>query len=163
MTNIQRSWRKVLAITASSVLVFGVLAYALMFSFQFMRTSGNAMEPALRDEQRVIVNKLVYRLRDPRAGEVVMLQYPLDPNRLFVNRVLAREGDPVGIVGGTVYINGKPLTDEYVSPAFRSQDSWGPQVVPAGYYFVLGDRRNGSSDSRHWGFVPRRYIVGKIV
>jgi signal peptidase I len=111
----------------------------------------------------VIVNKLVYWLRDPRSGDVVMMYSPLDPNKSFVQRVIARQGDTVRIIAGRVYIDDKPLSDDYVAAEFRGHDDCGPVVVPVGYYFVLGDHRNSSSDSRHWGFVPRRYIIGKIV
>ena len=163
MANTQRSWYRVLVITASSILLLGVLTYAFMFSFQLVRTTGNAMEPAVGDEQRLIVDKLTYRFRDPRSGEVVMLYYPIDPNVVLVKRVIGRPGDTIRMIAGTVYVNGKPVSDDVVPPEFRSRDDWGPEVVPTGYYFVLGDRRNGSSDSRHWGFVPRRYIIGKIV
>ena len=147
----------------------GVLLLLLMtamitaFPFQLVRIVGHGMEPALKDQQRLIVNKLVYWLRDPRSGDVVMLSYPLDPNKSLVQRVIAREGEKAQVIAGNVYINDKPLTDDYVSSEFRSHDNWGPQIVPSGYYFVLGDHRNASSDSRHWGYVPRKYILGKIV
>ena len=66
------------------------------------------------------------------------------------------------IVDGRVYVNDVPLDDGYVPPEYRSHDDWGPQVIPEGYYFVMGDHRNNSSDSRHWGMVPKRYIIGKV-
>ena len=163
MSNTQRSLRKVLAGTLACALLFVLLTYAIVFSFQVVRTTGSGMEPSVANEQRLIVNKLTYRLRDPRSGEVVMLYYPIDPNVVSIKRVIGRPGDTVRITAGTVYVNGKPLSDDFVPSEFRSHDDWGPQVVPQGYYFVLGDRRNVSSDSRHWGFVPRRYIIGKIV
>ena len=77
--------------------------------------------------------------------------------------MIAQQGDAVQMIDGRVRINDKPLSDDYVPTEFRSHDDWGPQVVPVGYNFVLGDHRNDSSDSRHWGYVPRRYIIGTIV
>ena len=162
MARNQSVWLRVLLIGASVLLLAWPTALITTFSFQLTRQVGRDMEPALKDQQRLIVNKLVYRLRYPQSGDVVVLLDPLDPNKSFARRVIAREGDTVRITGGHVYINGKPLSDDYVAAEFKSHDDWGPQVVPVGYYFVLSDNRNSSSDSRYWGFVPRRYIVGKI-
>ena len=102
------------------------------------------------------MNKLVYRIGEPRRGDIVMLYYPLNPDKSFVKRVIAEEGDTVRIVDGRVYVNDIPLHDDYVPGEFRSHDDWGPQVIPEGYYFVMGDHRNNSSDSRHWGMVPKK-------
>jgi len=132
------------------------------FGFQVARVDGLSMAPTLEDHDRLIVNKLVYELGDPRPGDIVMLYYPLNPEKMFVKRVIAREGDTVRIVDGRVYVNDVPLRDDYVPAEFRSHDDWGPQVVQQGYYFVMGDHRNNSSDSRHWGPVPKKYIVGKV-
>ena len=154
--------RNVARVAVSALLLVFVSVMIMTFAFQLARNDGRAMEPALKDQQRVIVNKLVYRLRDPKPGDVVMGYSPLDPNKLFIKRMIAREGDTVRIIAGVVYVNDKPFSDE-VPPAFRNRDDWGPQVVPEGYYFVLGDNRHDSSDSREWGYVPRRYILGKIL
>jgi signal peptidase I len=132
------------------------------FGFQVARVDGLSMAPTLEDHDRLIVNKLVYELGDPRPGDIVMLYYPLNPEKMFVKRVIAREGDTVRIVDGRVYVNDVPLRDDYVPLEFRSHDDWGPQVIQQGYYFVMGDHRNNSSDSRHWGPVPKKYIVGKV-
>jgi signal peptidase I len=132
------------------------------FGFQIARVDGLSMAPTLEDHDRLIVNKLVYELSEPRPGDIVMLYYPLNPEKMFVKRVIAREGDVVRIVDGHVYVNDLPLHDDYVPQEFRSHDDWGPQVVQQGYYFVMGDHRNNSSDSRHWGPVPKKYIVGKV-
>lgn len=114
------------------------------------------------DQDRLIVNRLTYQFTDPRAGEIVMLHYPLNPERQFVMRVVAEEGDQVHLRNGRLYRNGILMEEPFVLSEFRSADHWGPKVVPEGYYFVLGDRRNNSSDRRHWGFVPKRYVVGRI-
>ncbi|HZP49093.1 MAG TPA: signal peptidase I [Vicinamibacterales bacterium] len=146
--------------TLVSAAVYATLI--VTFVVQVARVDGLSMAPTLEDHDRLIVNKLVYELGDPRPGDIVMLYYPLNPDKMFVKRVIAKEGDTVRIVDGRVYVNDVPLHDDYVPPEFRSHDDWGPQVIQQGYYFVMGDHRNNSSDSRHWGPVPKKYIVGKV-
>ena len=145
--------------------LFSAAIYATLivtFGFQVARVEGLSMAPTLEDQDRLIVNKFVYRVSAPRRGDIVMLYYPLNPDKSFVKRVIAEEGDTVRIVDGRVYVNDVPLHDDYVPAEFRSHDDWGPQVIQQGYYFVMGDHRNNSSDSRHWGFVPKKYIIGKV-
>ena len=146
--------------TLASAAVYATLL--LTFVGQIARVDGLSMEPTLADHDRLVVNKWIYRASEPRPGDIVMLYYPVDPEKSFVKRVIAREGDEVRIASGKVYVNGVALHDEFVPPEYRSFDDFGPQVVPQGYYFVMGDHRNGSSDSRHWGPVPKKYIVGKV-
>jgi signal peptidase I len=150
------AWVKTLA----SAAVYATLI--VTFVFQVARVEGMSMAPTLQDHDRLIVNKLAYRLGDPNVGDIVMLTYPLQPEKSFVKRVIAREGDQVRIVGGRVFRNDVPLDDSFVPPDYRSREDWGPRVIPEGYYFVMGDHRNNSHDSRHWGFVPKKYIIGKI-
>ena len=150
------AWLKTLV----SAAVYAVLI--VTFLFQVARVEGLSMAPTLEDQDRLIVNKLVYRIGEPRRGDIVMLYYRLNPEKSFVKRVIAEEGDTVRIVDGRVYVNDIPLKDDYVPNEYRSHDDWGPQVIPDGYYFVMGDHRNNSSDSRHWGMVPKKYIIGKV-
>ena len=160
------AWRKMgqEAIAGIQTLVSAAVYATLIvtFCFQVARVDGLSMAPTLEDHDRLIVNKLVYQIGDPRPGDIVMLYYPLNPEKMFVKRVIAREGDTVRIVDGRVYVNDVTLHDDYVPVEFRSHDDWGPQVIQQGYYFVMGDHRNNSSDSRHWGPVPKKYIVGKV-
>jgi signal peptidase I len=140
-------------------------AYAVLiatFVFQVARVDGLSMEPTLKDKDRLIVNRLTYRWGDPRSGDIVMLYYPRDPTMRFVKRVIAGEGDVVRSEDGMVFVNDVRMRDDYVREDFRSHDDWGPEVVQEGYYLVMGDHRNNSSDSRDWGQVPKKYIVGRV-
>jgi len=150
------AWLKTLA----SAAVYATLI--VTFGFQVARVEGMSMAPTLQDQDRLIVNKLAYRIGDPKVGDIVMLYYPLKPEKSFVKRIIAEEGDQVRIVDGRVFRNDVQLDDSFVPQDYRSHDDWGPQVIPEGYYFVMGDHRNNSSDSRHWGFVPKKYIIGKV-
>jgi signal peptidase I len=150
------AWLKTLA----SAAVYATLI--VTFGFQVARVEGHSMAPTLEDQDRLIVNKLAYRIGEPHISDIVMLYYPNDPNKSFVKRVIAEEGDQVRIVDGKVFRNDILLDDSFVPPDYKSHDDWGPQVIPEGYYFVMGDHRNNSSDSRHWGFVPKKYIIGRV-
>jgi signal peptidase I len=132
------------------------------FGFQVARVDGMSMQPTLQDRDRLIVNKLAYEIGEPKIGDVVMLYSPLEPAKALVKRVIAQAGDEVRIVDGRVFRNGAIVDDSFVAQEYRSHDDWGPQVIPEGYYFVMGDHRNNSYDSRHWGFVPKKYIAGKV-
>ncbi|MEI6669176.1 MAG: signal peptidase I [Acidobacteriota bacterium] len=146
--------------TLASAAVYATLI--VTFGFQVARVEGQSMAPTLADQDRLIVNKFVYRMSAPVRGDIVMLYYPINPDKSFVKRVIAEEGDTVRISDGRVYVNDIPLDDTYVLSEYRSHDDWGPQVISEGYYFVMGDHRNNSSDSRHWGLVPKKYIIGKV-
>ena len=150
------AWFKTLA----SAAVYATLI--VTFGFQVARVEGQSMAPTLADQDRLIVNKFAYRVGEPQIGDIVMLYYPINPDKSFVKRVIAEENDTVRVVDGRVYVNDVPMRDDFVPAEYRSHDDWGPQVIPEGYYFVMGDHRNNSSDSRHWGFVPKKYIIGKV-
>jgi len=151
------AWLKTLA----SAGVYAALI--VTFGFQIARVDGHSMAPTLSDHDRLIVNKAAYRFfEDPEIGDIVMLYYPLDPEKTFVKRVIAKENDVVRIVAGRVYRNDVLINDDYVPSEYRDHEDWGPEVVPAGQYFVMGDHRNASSDSRDWKWVPKKYIIGKV-
>ncbi len=162
----RRSWRRIGAeVVAGLQTLLSAAVYATLivtFGFQVARVDGRSMSQTLEDHDRLIVNKIVYEIGEPLPGDIVMLYYPRDPEKMFVKRVIAREGDRVSIVDGRVTVNDVPLRDDYVPSEYRSHDDWGPQIIQDGYYFVMGDHRNNSSDSRHWGPVPKKYIVGKV-
>ena len=144
------------------VSIVGCVILIGTFGIQVIRVEGLSMAPTINDRDRLIVDEMVYELGDPRPGDIVMLYYPLNPQEMFIKRVIAGEGDTVRVERGDVYVNEQRLRDDYIPAPFRSHEDWGPQRVVEGYYFVLGDHRNSSSDSREWGLVPKRYILGKV-
>jgi signal peptidase I len=152
------AWLKTLA----SAAVYATLI--VTFGFQVARVEGQSMAPTLADHDRLIVNKAAYMpwIGEPHIGDIVMLYYPNKPEQAFVKRVIAKEGDTVRIAAGKVYRNDTLMDDSFLPSEYRSHDDWGPEVVPEGYYFVMGDNRNNSFDSRHWRFVPKRYIIGRV-
>lgn len=160
---LQRAGEELLAWikTVASAAVYATLI--VTFGFQVARVEGRSMEPTLQDQDRLIVNKAAYRFfGEPQPGDIVMLFYPRDPDKSFVKRVVAQEGDTVRIENGNVFVNEVLQPDLYVPPEFRSHENHGPEVVQESYYFVMGDHRNNSSDSRHWGQVPEKYIIGRV-
>ena len=147
--------------------LFSAAVYATLivtFGFQVARVEGQSMAPTLEDQDRLIVNKLVYQLpsHKPQIGDIVMLYYPLDPDKSFVKRVVAEPGDTIRSVNGRVYRNDVPLPDDFIPEEYSAQRHVGPAHVPQGQYFVMGDHRNNSSDSRTWDWVPKKYIIGKV-
>ena len=146
--------------TFGSAAVYATLI--VTFVGQVARVDGFSMQPTLEDNDRLIVNKLAYEMHAPAMGDVVMLLSPETPDEALVKRVVAGPGDRVRVVEGRVFVNEVPLADNFVAPEFRSHDGWGPDTVPPAHYFVMGDHRNNSKDSRMFSFVPKKYILGKV-
>jgi signal peptidase I len=148
-------------------LVFSVLIAVILivFIYQPVKVEGTSMMPALTDQERIFINKFTYRfgLGDIKRGDMVVFLYPLDPSKSYIKRIIGVPGDTVEIDGGQVMVNGTRLNEEYVPEEYRDRQSVSPRSVPAGSYFVLGDHRSSSNDSRAWGFVERKYIYGKAV
>jgi len=144
------------------------LAVAVLFCFflvtfvgQAFRVQGTSMLPLLEDGERILVNKLVYRFRPIARGDVVVFYYPRDPSVSFIKRVVGLPGDVVELRLGQLFVNGRRVEESYLSPRFRDDETYPPAEVKKGYYYVLGDHRNSSNDSRSWGEVPEKYIYGR--
>lgn len=146
-----------------SVVVAVLLAVVIrLFILAPFYIPSGSMEPTLRIGDRIIVSKISYVFKEPQRGDVVVFRYPLDPSRDFVKRLVGLPGETVSLRNGRLYINGQPVPEDYLPGDMKFAD-FGPVRVPAGYYFVLGDNRNNSDDSRVWGPLPRQNIIGKAV
>jgi signal peptidase I len=137
----------------------------ILFLYQPVKVEGTSMMPALTDQERIFINKFVYRfhMEDISRGDMVVFLYPNDPTKSYIKRVIGIPGDRIEVDRGTVVVNSKPLEESYVPQEYRDQASMAPTLVPEDDYFVLGDHRSSSNDSRVWGMVPRKFIYGKAV
>ena len=135
----------------------------IIFLYQPVKVEGTSMAPLLTDQERIFINKFVYRFEPIGRGDVVVFWYPLDRSKSFIKRVVALPGETVEIRQGRVYVNGKRLNEPYVPPQFTDVSTFGPVRVPPDEYFVMGDHRASSNDSRVFGPVPTHYIYGKAV
>jgi signal peptidase I len=115
------------------------------------------------NQERIFVNKFVYRFTEIHRGDIVVFWYPLDHRKSFIKRVIGLPGDVVQLKGGKVYINDRLLEEPYLQREFADQESYLPVAVQEGHYYVLGDNRGSSNDSRSWGLVPQENIFGKAV
>ena len=133
----------------------------ITFLYQPVRVEGTSMMPELQDQERLFINKFEYRFEPIHRGDVIVFHYPLDPSKSYIKRVIAMPGDTVSIDEGQVYVTGKALAEPYVPARFRDQRSYPDTTLKASQYFVMGDHRLISSDSRDFGPVNRRLIYGK--
>jgi signal peptidase I len=142
---------------------FLVAFFIIVFVYQPVRVEGGSMEPGLEDQERIFINKLVYRLENIERGDIVVFRYPRDTSKSFIKRVIGLPGDRIRISYGRVYLNGQLIPEPYVPAEYMDGVSSPETVVPANSYFVLGDHRSSSNDSRAFGPVQRSYIYGKAV
>ena len=135
----------------------------ILFLYQPVKVEGTSMMPSLIDQERIFINKFVYRfgIADIGRGDTVVFWFPGDPSKSYIKRVIGGPGDTIEVIEGKVIVNGRALQEPYVPDEYRDRVSMPRSVVPADQYFVLGDHRSSSNDSRMWGMVPRRYIYGK--
>jgi len=137
--------------------------FIILFVYQPVKVEGGSMEPSLEDQERIFINKLVYRWESISRGDIVVFRYPRDTRKSFIKRVIGLPGDRIRITYGHVYVNGQPIAEPYVPEDFLDTRSYPESVVQANTYFVLGDHRSMSNDSRDFGAVPRSNIYGKAV
>ena len=137
--------------------------FIILFVYQPVKVEGGSMEPGLEDQERIFINKLAYRLEAIERGDIIVFRYPRDTHKNFIKRVIGLPGDRVRVSDGHVYLNGHLLREPYVPEEYLDSRS-SPEIrVPADSYFVLGDHRSMSNDSRDFGPVSRNYIYGKAV
>ena len=151
------------AVSLGEQALLGLLAAIALtlFVMQGFRVSGACMQPHLYTGERVLADKLAYRLASPRRGQIVIFDYPRDVSQVYVKRVVGLPGETVSIAGGQVFINGRPLAEPYKT--FAAHGDMPARAVAPGEYFVMGDNRDVSDDSRYWGDLPRRDIIGRAV
>jgi signal peptidase I len=136
---------------------------------QNFRVDGVSMTPTLHNNEFVLVDKLTYDFVSPQRGDIVVFKYPVQPWKDYIKRIIAVPGDRVTIHDGGVYVNGRRLVESYIRNPYPRNYSLptipfrGSDVVPPGNYFVLGDNRDNSADSRFWGLLPRRDIIGRAL
>ncbi len=146
--------------------IAGAIFLALIirtFIVELYVVDGPSMRPTLQHEERLVVNKFIYRVRDPQRGEIIIFRYPRDPSRDFIKRVIAVGGDTIEIKDGRVYVNDEIIREDYILDKTRTEY---PKVtVPEGTLFVCGDNRDNSLDSRSAdvGFLPLENVKGKAM
>lgn len=164
-------WSEVRSLVRDIVFAGVIAILIIVFVVQPVRVEGQSMMPKLHDQDRIFVNKFIYPLREwlndkepIKRGDIVVLLFPDDPSKSYIKRVVGLPGEEVSIEDGKLFINGVQVEEPYLDPEYFSHDSMpGPTRVRDHHYFVMGDNRRNSSDSRYWDFVPEKYIYGKAI
>ncbi|HET7207435.1 MAG TPA: signal peptidase I [Terriglobales bacterium] len=145
------------------IISLAISAFIIIFLYQPVKVEGTSMMPCLQDQERIFVNKFVYRLEPIERGDIVVFRYPRDPSKSYIKRVIGVAGDRIHIDDGQVFVNEKPIREDYVPSAYEDDRSYREITVPPNSYFVLGDHRSMSNDSRDFGPVKDSFIYGKAV
>jgi signal peptidase I len=154
----------VIAIWARDLLIaLAMAAFIIVFLYQPVKVEGTSMMPGLDDQERIFVNKFVYHWEPIERGDIVVFRYPRDTSKSYIKRVIGVAGDHIRIENGQVFVNDLALDENYVPNEYADARSYPEIVVPRNSYFVLGDHRTMSQDSRDFGAVNERYIYGKAV
>ena len=152
-----RSWTRDLAVALGLALVI------IVFLYQPVKVEGTSMAPLLSDQERIFINKFVYRFEPIERGDVVVFWYPRDHSKSFIKRVVGLPGETIEIRAGRVYVDHKEWKEPYVPFSYLDDLSYPPVQIPDDSYFVMGDHRDSSNDSRVFGPVARQNIYGKAV
>lgn len=145
------------------VISLAIAAFIVIFLYQPVKVEGTSMMPSLDDQERIFVNKFVYRLEAIQRGDIVVFRYPRDPSKSFIKRVIGVGGDRIRIADGRTYVNGKATLEDYVPSTYMDERTYQEIVIPQNSYFVMGDHRSLSNDSRDFGPVKSSFIYGKAV
>jgi len=147
------------------LLAIVIAVIVIVFLYQPVKVEGTSMMPSLADQERIFVNKFIYRfgIGQIERGDLVVFWFPGERSKSYIKRVIGIPGDVVEIDRGTVIRNGQPVEENYVPAEYRDHLSMPARRVEPDHYYVLGDHRNSSNDSRTWGLVPRSCIYGKAV
>lgn len=159
-----KTWRAELYEWGKAFALAIILALVIrIFLVEVYIVDGNSMQPSLQNGERVLVNKLVYRFASPQPSDVIVFRYPKDRTRDFIKRVVAVPGQTVEVRNNKVYVNGNPIEEPFLKAP--THGVFGPETVPQGTVFVMGDNRNFSLDSRDpsVGFVSMTDIKGKAM
>ena len=149
--------------TRDLLIAIGLALVIIVFLYQPVKVEGTSMAPLLSDQERIFINKFVYRFEDIHRGDVVVFWYPLDRSKSFIKRVIGLPGETVDIRHGQLYVNGQLIPEPYVPPQYTDVTDFGPVRVPKDSYFVMGDHRISSNDSRVFGPVASQFIYGRAV
>lgn len=149
--------------TRDLLVAIGLALVIIVFLYQPVKVEGTSMAPLLSDQERIFINKFVYRFEPIQRHDVVVFWYPLDRSKSFIKRVIGLPGEKVEIRRGIVYVNGHAMQEPYVPPQYEDMSDFGPIRVPKNSYFVMGDHRISSNDSRVFGPVASKYIYGRAV
>ena len=149
--------------TRDLLIAIGLALVIIVFLYQPVKVEGTSMAPLLSDQERIFINKFVYRFEPIQRGDVVVFWYPLDRSKSFIKRVVGLPGETVEIRRGALYVNERVVPEPYVPPQYEDLSDFGPVRVPRDSYFVMGDHRISSNDSRVFGAVASRFIYGRAV
>ena len=161
----QHFWAEARLLLRDLVFALLVIALVLVFVVQPVKVEGTSMLPRLHDGERIFVNKLVYYdIPELERGDIVVFWFPDDPTKSYIKRVIGLPGETVQLRAGRIFVNGKELQEPYLENSLNvAAADEPPTYVKPHYYFVMGDNRDNSSDSRMWGLVPEKYIYGKAL
>jgi len=149
--------------TRDLLIAIGLALVIIVFLYQPVKVEGTSMAPLLSDQERIFINKFVYRFSSIERGDVVVFWYPLDRSKSFIKRVIGLPGDTLEMRQGTLYVNGNVVPEPYVPLRYEDFSNFGPVTVPKESYFVMGDHRISSNDSRVFGAVENKFIYGRAV